>query len=118
MVAPTEGPKNIVKVEGLGDVVDLLNQINEGIDTGQLSDQQCRIKLGVSKGFISVAGLVIQNKRIERGKRPEKELRLKAPLASAESCKCGQDVKGVKFCSNCGTPVPGAAPAAAEPAKS
>jgi hypothetical protein len=104
--APVPVRETIV-IRTLSDVVDLMNQINGGIDHGTMSEGHARIKNVLTKNYISVAQLVIQNKRLERGHRPEKELLLKPVTEEGDprKCACGQNVQGVKFCPECGTPV-------------
>jgi hypothetical protein len=98
--------RKTIKVENLGDVVALVNQIGEGIDDGSMTEAVARIKQGNAKIFCKIGDLMIQNQRLNRGKRPEKEIRLiSGPAPEDLICgTCNTQIAGAKFCSNCGTP--------------
>lgn len=108
---PNTGPG---KTRSITDVVALLDSINDGIDKGTLSEANARLKLGVSKQFISVANLVMQKQRMDAGKMPVRDLLLvhqpdSPALVAVEDVprckKCQGSVIGAKFCPSCGTPV-------------
>lgn len=107
-VAPAvpPNPRKIHRVEGLTDVVDLLDRIVDDVDSGFITDTKAKIKLQASKQYIQIAQTVIRQRYLERGHKPEKDLRLRPAVEPSPKCSdCGTDVAGLSFCGKCGKKV-------------
>lgn len=82
------------QIETISDLVRQIQKDREDTLSGAITESRSRLAIGYDKLLVGAASLSLQYQRLERGKRPEKELRLTSGVANEhpKGCRCDECV--------------------------